>query len=42
MTQKEYQELEATAKLLNCSPSDAVRIATTSVNLAARELAETK
>ena len=42
LTKKEYAELEATAKLLGCNPSDAIRIAATSVNLAAKELAEAK
>ena len=42
LTQKEYQELEATAKMLGCNPSDAIRMAATSVNLAAKELASAK
>jgi len=38
LTNKENQDLEATAKILGCNPSDAMRIALTSVNLAAKEL----
>ena len=42
LTKTENQDLEYTAKVLGCNPSDAVRIALTSVNLAARELSEAK
>ena len=42
LTQSENAELDRTAKLLGCSPSDAVRMGLTSLNLAAKELSAAK
>ena len=42
LTKKEYQELEATAQILGCNPSDAARMGARSINMAAKELASAK